>query len=601
MKHLFCIAVFMIAILVAGQNSDAVIIKYTATLKGNNEVPASATSGTGFADIDYDDILHTLSLNVTFSGLSGNVTASHLHSPALPTANAGVATTLPTFPGFPSGVNSGNYVHTLDMTLATSYNPAFITSNGGTVPGAEAALAASLAAGTAYLNIHTNLFPGGEIRGQLGTQILNPIPAKIPKGSISIGLETVVEGLVSPLGLLEPNDGSGRLFVYDQIGKIWILKNGTRLTTPFLDVSASLVSLNTPYDERGLLGFAFHPNFSSNRIFYTYTSQPIQGVADFSVAMTGSPNHQAVISEWTAQVGQTDLADLSSQRVLLRIDQPQFNHNGGVLRFGPDGYLYLALGDGGAGDDQGDGHVAGGNGQSLDNVYGKILRIDVNGSNSTNGQYGIPADNPFVGVPGVDEIYAYGLRNPFSMSFDSLTQLLYVADAGQNNIEEVDLIVKGGNYGWPLKEGSFFFDPNGGGPGFVTTVPVTPLPAGLVDPIAEYDHDDGSVIVGGFVYRGSALPSLTGLYIAGDFGTSFTSPSGRLFYVDVSTGAIREFQIASTEASLGLWLKGFGQDLAGEIYVCGSARLGPDGTTGRIIKLTPPRLFLPLIRKDLAP
>ena len=146
MKHLFCIAVVMIAILVGGQNADAVIIKYTVTLTGNNEVPASATSGTGFADIDYDDILHTLSLNVTFSGLSGNVTASHIHSPALPTANAGVATTLPTFPGFPSGVTSGNYVQTLDMTLATSYNPAFITANGGTVSGAEAALAASLAA-----------------------------------------------------------------------------------------------------------------------------------------------------------------------------------------------------------------------------------------------------------------------------------------------------------------------------------------------------------------------------------------------------------------------------------------------------------------------
>jgi glucose/arabinose dehydrogenase len=482
------------------------------------------------------------------------------------------------------------------MTLATSYNPIFITSNGGTPSGAEAALAASLAAGTAYLNIHTNLSPGGEIRGQL---TLDPIPAKIPKGSISIGLETVVEGLVAPLGLSEPNDGSRRLFVYDQIGKIWILKNGTRLTTPFLDVSASLVSLNPGYDERGLLGFAFHPNFPSNRKFYTYTSQPIQGVADFSVAMTGTPDHQAVISEWTAQAGQADLADLSSQRVLLRIDQPQFNHNGGILRFGPDGYLYIALGDGGAGDDQGDGHVAGGNGQSIENVYGKILRIDVNVRNSTNGQYGIPADNPFVGVPGVDEIYAYGLRNPYSMSFDSLTQLLYVADAGQNKIEEVDLIVKGGNFGWPLKEGSFFFNQNGSGPGFVTTVPVTPPPPGLVDPIAEYDHDDGSVIVGGFVYRGSALPSLTGFYVAGDFGTSFTGPSGRLFYVDVSSGAIQEFQIASANASLGLWLKGFGQDLAGEIYVCGSAKLGPDGTTGRVVKLTAPRSFLPLIRKDL--
>jgi len=434
-----------------------------------------------------------------------------------------------------------------------------------------------------------------------GTKITDPIAARIPKGSLAVGLEPVIGGLVSPLGLLEPNDGSKRLFVYDQIGKIWILKDGIPLSTPFLDVSASLVGLNINYDERGLLGFAFHPNFASNRKFYTYTSQPVQGVADFTVAMTGSPNHQAVISEWMAQAGQPDLADPASQRVLLRIDQPQFNHNGGALRFGLDGYLYMTMGDGGAGDDQGDGHVAGGNGQSIQNVYGKILRIDVNGSNSTNGRYGIPSDNPLVGVPGVDEIYAYGLRNPFSMSFDSLTHRLYVADAGQNNIEEVDLIVKGGNYGWPLKEGSFFFDPNGSGPGFVTTVPVTPLPAGLVDPIAEYDHDDGSVIVGGFVYRGSSLPSLTGFYVAGDFGTSFSNPSGRLFYVNISSGLIQEFQIDSTDSSLGLWLKGFGQDLGGEIYVCGSERLGPDGATGRVIKLIPPRLFLPLIKKDLTP
>ena len=171
MKHLFCLLVFMIAVLAVVQSSDAVITKYTANLRGINEVPANASSGTGFAVVDYDNVLHTLSLNVAFSGLLGNVTASHIHSPALPTTNAGVATTVPTFPGFPSGVTSGNYVHTLDMTLATSYSPTFITVNGGTISGAEAALAASLAAGTAYLNIHTNSFPGGEIRGQLA-----PVP-----------------------------------------------------------------------------------------------------------------------------------------------------------------------------------------------------------------------------------------------------------------------------------------------------------------------------------------------------------------------------------------------------------------------------------------
>jgi hypothetical protein len=167
MKYSFYLTVFMIAVLVPLQNTDAGIIKYTATLRGSNEVPANASSGTGFAEINHDDALHTLSLQVNFSGLAGNVTASHIHSPAPPTANAGVATSVPTLPGFPSGVTSGNYVRTLDLTLAASYNPAFITLNGGTVSGAEAALTASLAAGTAYLNIHTGLFPGGEIRGQI--------------------------------------------------------------------------------------------------------------------------------------------------------------------------------------------------------------------------------------------------------------------------------------------------------------------------------------------------------------------------------------------------------------------------------------------------
>jgi hypothetical protein len=187
MKRFFYAVVFVIAILVAAQNSNAAPITYTATLSGNNEVPANASPGIGFVEVDYDNILHTLTVDVTFSGLSANVTASHIHSAAGPTLNAGVATTVPTFPGFPLGVTSGSYLHTLDMTLAASYNPAFVTLNGGTAAGAEAALAASLAAGTAYFNIHTIQFPGGEIRGQL-TSVPEPTTMLL----LSLGLIGVV-------------------------------------------------------------------------------------------------------------------------------------------------------------------------------------------------------------------------------------------------------------------------------------------------------------------------------------------------------------------------------------------------------------------------
>lgn len=407
-----------------------------------------------------------------------------------------------------------------------------------------------------------------------GVEIITPLPA-IRKAETVIELQTIAEGLVSPLGMAAPNDGTGRLFIYDQTGRILIWQTGSILPTPFLDVSSLLVTLNTGYDERGLLGLALHPDFATNGKLYTYTSEPPSATPDFP-SPGGVRNHQSVLAEWVVQAQNPNVVDVPSRREILRIDQPQGNHNAGDMHFGPDGLLYIALGDGGAADDEGAGHSPQGNAQDTTNVLGSILRIDVNGTNSANGQYGIPPDNPFVGTTGVDEIFANGLRNPYRFSFDRVGGTLYVGDVGQNDIEEVDIVTNGGNYGWRVKEGSFFFEPDGG---FPTTLPAVPIPSGVVDPIAEYDHDDGNTVLGGYVYRGTAIPQLVGRYICGDW-------SGRLFFID-DKGDLLEFTIGMDDRALGFRVKGFAQDPEGEVYVVGTTAVGPSGDTGRVVKIVP--------------
>lgn len=417
--------------------------------------------------------------------------------------------------------------------------------------------------------------------------IADPIPDRIVKGDLTIELQPIVEGLSAPLGMAVPDDGSRRMFVYDQAGVAWVVtEEAGKLPTPLLDVRSRLVTFGN-YDERGLLGLAAHPNFTEHPLIYTYTSEPIAGPADFVNVMPAGAanNHQSVIAEWRMDPADPNRIDPTSRRELLRIDKPQSNHNGGTLQFGPDGFLYISLGDGGRANDVADGHVPGGNAQSLQRIYGKLLRIDVDGNNSANGQYGVPQDNPFVGQNAVHEIYAYGLRNPYTYSFDSLTGDLYLGDAGQNNIEEVDLIVKGGNYGWNDKEGSFWFDSVTANIGKVVTGPVRPVPLDLFDPIAEYDHADGSVVVGGYVYRGSQIPALWGLYVFGDWG-SFAAPSARLFYLDPNL-VIKELRIGLADRPAGFWLRGFGQDADGELYIFGSTVLGPRGDTGQMFKIVP--------------
>jgi glucose/arabinose dehydrogenase len=427
--------------------------------------------------------------------------------------------------------------------------------------------------------------------------ITNPIPEPILKGDITIELQPVVEGLTAPLGMAVPDDGSRRMFVYDQAGFVWVVTEAAgKLRAPLLDVIDRLVPQGN-YDERGLLGLAVHPNFMQLPFVYTYTSEPIDGPADFVNVMPEgvTNNHQSVIAEWQIDPADPNRVDPNSRRELLRIDEPQGNHNGGTLRFGPDGYLYVSLGDGGRANDVADGHVPGGNAQNLQRIYGKVLRIDVDANDSANGQYGIPQDNPFVGQDAVQEIYAYGLRNPFTYSFDRLTGDLYLGDAGQNNIEEVDIIVSGGNYGWNIKEGSFWFDSVTANIGDVVTGPVRPVPPDLIDPVAEYDHDEGSVVIGGFVYRGSQIPALEGRYVFGDWG-SFGTPSARLFTLDPNL-VITELQIGPEDRPTGFWLRGFGEDADGELYVFGSTVLGPSGDTGRMLKIVP-SLPLAAVKED---
>jgi len=411
-------------------------------------------------------------------------------------------------------------------------------------------------------------------------------------------LKLVADGLTSPLVTVEPPDGTHRLFVADQTGKVWILRpNGTRMTQPFIDITSKLVmNINPGYDERGLLGLAFHPDYKTNGKFYLfYTAPPRPGGPEPGVPW----DNLTRISEFQVS-SDPDKADMSSERVILEADHPQSNHNGGTIEFGPDGYLYISIGDGGAGDDVGPGHVddwykinKGGNGQDIThNLMGNVLRIDVN---TTSGKmnYGIPADNPFVGTDAMPEIYAYGFRNPYRFSFDmGDDHKLYLGDAGQSLWEEVDIVRKGGNYGWNVKEGTHCFNTDND----LEERAACPMEdsAGnpLIDPIIELANAANPkggiaiVVVGGNVYRGKSIPFLDGRYIFGSLSSN-GSPDGRLFLGKPKAGLwdYEQLELQSYPNNLGQYVKSFGQDLDGEVYVMTSSQIGPTGNTGRVYKL----------------
>ncbi len=345
----------------------------------------------------------------------------------------------------------------------------------------------------------------------------------------------VASGLQSPVYVTGAGDGSGRLFIVEQVGRIRVVKDGRLLPAPYLDIRSLVASGG----ERGLLSVAFHPQFKTNGVFvvdYTRSSTNPAAVGD------------TVIARYKAQPT-ADVADRASGQTLLTIAQPQANHNGGLVKFGPDGFLYIGMGDGGAGGDTGAGHAPEGNAQSLTTLLGKILRISVN----ETGQYRIPADNPNLGAGTRREIWAYGVRNPWRFSFDRATGDLYIADVGQNAWEEVDFqptASKGGaNYGWPSWEGNHRYR-------------LGPARAGDTKPIAEYPHSGGVCsVTGGYVYREAKIPALSGFYIFGDYC------SGQLWTLVKYRGVWRRSVLRDTPYSI----SSFGEDDAGELYLVDQA------------------------------
>ena len=426
---------------------------------------------------------------------------------------------------------------------------------------------------------------------------------EVTNGAFSLFLLPIATNMSAPDYGISPPGDTHRLFVVEQNGLLRLIQDRVLLPTPALDIQSRVqppLNASNQTDERGLLGLAFHPGFSNPaspgyQTLYTYNSEliPTNTLPTYPVPTTASNLYMNVINEWKISSTNSNVVDPNSCRQVISFGKNAQNHNGGTCTFGPDGYMYLALGDGGNANDVGNSHIVpGGNAQNLITPLGKMLRFDplnpaLNPSSpdpvSPNGQYRIPTTNPFQGPNQVPEIYAYGLRNPYRFCFDPVTGDLIEADVGQNNIEEINRIIRGGNYGWAVKEGDFLFNMTNGPAGPAGTIGAPPgyfspgVPAGLIDPISgplgtlEYDHNNGISITGGFVYRGAGMPELYGKYIFGDLAlvAQPVRANGRLFYVDLQLGTINVFtlpQFGSEILPSGLTVHGFGQDANGELY-----------------------------------
>ncbi len=362
-------------------------------------------------------------------------------------------------------------------------------------------------------------------------QMTSPLPSAAatstaPGQSVRLGLKQVVDGLEHPTFATHAGDGTGRLFVVEKVGRIRIVVNGALQARPFLDIADRVGSSG---NEQGLFSVAFHPHFRSNgQLFVDYTDR----------------SGNTVVARLHVS-SDLNVVDVSSAVTLLTVDQPEANHNGGQLAFGPDGYLYIGLGDGGG---AGDRHGEHGNGQNGAVLLGKILRIDVDGK----APYAIPPDNPFVGKAGMrPEIWALGVRNPWRFSFDRATGDLYIADVGQDKWEEVDVQPTrsggGQNYGWNTMEAAHCFDPAEG----CTT-------SGLQAPVAEYSHDLGCSITGGYRYRGKSMPAFEAGYFFADYC------SGRVWVLTAATGgAWTKKEVLQTSYGI----SSFGEDEVGELYL----------------------------------
>ncbi len=351
--------------------------------------------------------------------------------------------------------------------------------------------------------------------------ILASIAPQCALGEPSFVLKPVATGLSAPLSVVSAGDGSGRLFIAQQDGLIRILDGQQLNSTPFLNIS-SLVSC---CGERGLLGLAFHPQYPSNGFFYVNYTNTAGDTVVARYIVSSDPN----------------IANPNSAQILITIDQPLRNHNGGQLQFGPDGFLYIGMGDGGGSGDPGD------RAQNLGELLGKLLRVDVNGATP----YSIPPSNPFVLTPGArGEIWAYGLRNPWRFSFDRLTGDLFIADVGQNQWEEVNFQPAaspgGQNYGWRKMEGNHCFNPTSNCNNGSLTVPVL-----------EYDHSIGCSVTGGYRYRGAKFAGMRGVYFFGDYC------SGQIWGATDAGGDLASFAVSDTTLSI----TSFGEDESGELYV----------------------------------
>ena len=373
--------------------------------------------------------------------------------------------------------------------------------------------------------------------GSSAEPVSTPTPGPAPGAWPQISLAKVAGGFAQPVHVAHAGDGSGRIFVVEQAGRIRILDNDAALPIPFLDISSRLVCCG----EQGLLSVAFPPRFASKGYFY--------------VNYTRIPDGATVVARYRVSAGNANAADPASEEVVLTIPQPFANHNGGQLAFGPDNNLYIGMGDGGSGGDPLN------NGQSPGTLLGKILRIDVeSGANP----YGVPPDNPFLQAAGYrPEIWTLGLRNPWRFSFDRGTGDLYIGDVGQGVFEEVDVQSAGSpggqNYGWNIMEGAGCYN-NG-----------TCNTAGLTLPVATYDHSQGCSITGGVVYRGTALPALQGIYFYGDYC------SGRIWGLRRNGAAWDNALLTDTT----LTITTFGEDEAGNVYVANYAN-------GDLLKIVSP-------------
>lgn len=435
---------------------------------------------------------------------------------------------------------------------------------------------------------------------------LVPASAAFP----ALSLEMVVDKQIqSPTTITHAGDGSGRIFVGEQRGRIHVLRDDHLLPTPFLDLSAKLVTERTNFDERGLLGLAFHPGFGQaghpgHRRFYVFYSAPSPNAPGIS---SQPVDCRSVIEEYRVSATHPDQADPASGRILLSFDKPQFNHNGGQLAFGPDGFLYFGTGDGGGSNDNQAGHTGGsttrptnalGNAQDLNSWMGKIHRIDPLGNNAPGGQYGIPSDNPHPSGTR-PEIWCHGLRNPWRFCFDSITGRLFCADVGQGNIEEVNLISKGGNHGWRNREGSSVLQ---------LAIDAPPLTGTVIEPIAQYAHPNvtignpplpqyGISITGGVLYRGSAIPAMQGMYLFGDYSLDGNNPSANLLGLEETPSGwtLSKPSIAGGNP-IPWFIQTFGEDESGEILVGTKLNRPPSamvngypaGALLRIVTHTPP-------------